>query len=739
MQRNLQKLTLLLCLLVAQWGFAQTRYVSPTGTDTGDCSNPAAPCQTIAFAINEAVAGNTIEIAAGTYTLAATVLINKSVTLLGTGASRPIIQGTGSADSQALLRVAATNVRIENLNIRVSQTGNALYGIRALSGANFDGIEIINNLIEATSTTPLFGSFGVFLDGSTVGASRNVSIQSNTITRSTTTGDFGRGVRLIRCTGTIGGTSAAQGNTIRGIYGLQLADMSSMTIQNNNFTAGLGVEFARPQANSSMQIINNIFTDGGVNAILLEIKDNVENNATVLIQGNNFASYQGNAIFLGRSRNVTVQGNTFTPAPAATDYVHIYINTKQRTNSALQPAFSSEADIFNNTFNGNGQAGGVGISIANSNDVCNFGNLRLGGTGTNANTFSNQIDTYIRLEALSGSSTTNPIFAGLAATNQTAVSQDFDATQNLFQVTGGTLRWPEMNFAQQTELEGRLIHRPDNAALGRLVPDPIVGDVIINSTVSNALCAGDANGSVEVSISGGAPAVAGVYNVSINSTPVQSGVTTAGVITFINLPAGTYTISANDGNGNSSTQEISIGTTSVLALTVSQDVSILRGQSTTLTASSPGSPSYTWSPAAGLNATTGSSVVASPSETTTYTVVADDGSCTASAQVTVTVLTQGRIALPNIFTPNNDGRNDTFVATGEGIQEVNFRIYNRLGQVVYQTNNVNELLNQGWDGTVNGRLQSSEAYVWVLQGKFIDGSELKTIDGKQSGTVILAR
>lgn len=738
MRRNLQKLTLLFCLLVTQWGFAQIRYVSPTGTDAGDCSNPASPCQSITFAIGVADAGNTIQVGIGTYNLATTVVINKSVTLRGVGTPGPTIQGTGNAASQALLQVAATNVRIENLNIRVSQTGNALYGIRALSGTNFDGVEIISNVIEATAAASLFGSFGIFLDGSAAGASRNVTIQSNTITRSTT-GDFGRGVRLIRCTGTIGGASTAEGNTIRGIYGLQMGVMSSMTIQSNNFTAGLGVEFARPQANSTMQILNNTFTDGGINTILLEIKDNVENNATVLIQGNDFASYQGNAIFLGRSRNVTVQGNTFTPAPAATDYVHVYVNTKQRTNSASQPAFSSEADIFNNTFNGNGQAGGVAISVANSNDVCDFGNLRLGGTGTNANTFSNQIETYIRLEALSGSSTTNPIFAGLAATNQTVVSQDFDATQNLFQVTGGSLRWPEMNFAQQTELEGRLLHRPDNAALGRLVPDPFVGNVVISSTITNALCAGDANGSVEVTISGGVPTVAGVYNVSINSTPVQSGTTTGGVFTFINLPAGTYTISANDGNGNSSTQEVTVGTTSVLALTVSEDVSILRGQSTTLTASSPGSPSYTWSPATGLSATTGNSVVASPTETTTYTVVADDGSCTVSAQIVVTVLTQGRIALPNIFTPNNDGRNDTFVATGEGIQEVNFRVYNRLGQVVYQTNNINELLNQGWDGTVNGRLQSSEAYVWVLQGKFIDGSELKTIDGKQSGTVILAR
>ncbi|RCH56409.1 hypothetical protein DJ568_00685 [Mucilaginibacter hurinus] len=67
--------------------------------------------------------------------------------------------------------------------------------------------------------------------------------------------------------------------------------------------------------------------------------------------------------------------------------------------------------------------------------------------------------------------------------------------------------------------------------------------------------------------------------------------------------------------------------------TVSPNVSICPGGSTTLTAT--GSASYTWSPATGLSATTGASVVASPSATTTYTVTY--GSCSPPKQVTVTV------------------------------------------------------------------------------------------------------
>lgn len=63
---------------------------------------------------------------------------------------------------------------------------------------------------------------------------------------------------------------------------------------------------------------------------------------------------------------------------------------------------------------------------------------------------------------------------------------------------------------------------------------------------------------------------------------------------------------------------------------------ICQGQSTTLTAS--GASTYVWSPAIGLSSTTGATVTASPSTTTTYTVTGTDvNGCTATSNVTVTV------------------------------------------------------------------------------------------------------
>jgi parallel beta-helix repeat protein len=66
-----------------------TRYVSPTGTDTGDCSNSGSPCLTINYAVGQANAGDTISVAAGTYT--ESVSVTEQLSLVGSGASNTII------------------------------------------------------------------------------------------------------------------------------------------------------------------------------------------------------------------------------------------------------------------------------------------------------------------------------------------------------------------------------------------------------------------------------------------------------------------------------------------------------------------------------------------------------------------------------------------------------------------------------------------------------------------------
>ncbi len=67
------------------------RKVATTGKDTGNCTK--SPCATIEYAINQASAGDTVDVAAGTYHQ--TVQITKPVLLQGSGSSRTTLDGTG--------------------------------------------------------------------------------------------------------------------------------------------------------------------------------------------------------------------------------------------------------------------------------------------------------------------------------------------------------------------------------------------------------------------------------------------------------------------------------------------------------------------------------------------------------------------------------------------------------------------------------------------------------------------
>ncbi len=97
-----------------------------------------------------------------------------------------------------------------------------------------------------------------------------------------------------------------------------------------------------------------------------------------------------------------------------------------------------------------------------------------------------------------------------------------------------------------------------------------------------------------------------------------------------------YTITGTDANGCQNTAKDTVTVNARPTVTLSPNVAICPGNSTTLTAS--GANTYVWSPSTGLSATTGASVTASPTVTTTYKVVGTNAAgCKDSTTVTVTV------------------------------------------------------------------------------------------------------
>jgi len=95
--------------------------------------------------------------------------------------------------------------------------------------------------------------------------------------------------------------------------------------------------------------------------------------------------------------------------------------------------------------------------------------------------------------------------------------------------------------------------------------------------------------------------------------------------------------------------------------------------------------------------------------------------------------------LPTLFSPNGDGTNDLFMLRGGAdITEIELSIYDREGNLVYSSDSLNELMQDGWDGTNEGAEQPQGAYVWVVRGTFSNGSPV-LINGEDTGIIRLAR
>jgi gliding motility-associated-like protein len=134
-----------------------------------------------------------------------------------------------------------------------------------------------------------------------------------------------------------------------------------------------------------------------------------------------------------------------------------------------------------------------------------------------------------------------------------------------------------------------------------------------------------------------------------------------------------------------------------------------------------GSPvvDYLWTPAIGLSCTACYSTIASPKNTTTYTIkVTDANGCINTDNIIITVVCNDKnIFIPNTFSPNNDGVNDWFYPRGTGLFAIqSMRIFNRWGQMIYQKTNLfpNDPT-AGWNGTYNGRLQNADVYTYIIE------------------------
>lgn len=73
-----------------------------------------------------------------------------------------------------------------------------------------------------------------------------------------------------------------------------------------------------------------------------------------------------------------------------------------------------------------------------------------------------------------------------------------------------------------------------------------------------------------------------------------------------------------------------------------------------------------------------------------------------------------RVMIPSAFTPNGNGENDLFRPKFFGLREMTFLIYNRWGELIFSTS---DLETNGWDGTINGKQASNDNYTYRFIGR----------------------
>jgi len=205
---------------------------------------------------------------------------------------------------------------------------------------------------------------------------------------------------------------------------------------------------------------------------------------------------------------------------------------------------------------------------------------------------------------------------------------------------------------------------------------------------------------------------------------ITSGNGTSSVVVQPSITQYVYlTAEANDGCIISDSVEVYVSYIDPLSVVATiSDTIVPTGEEVTLSAE-PDGYSYSWSPALNVENPNAQETTATVYETTIFTVIISDGVCTKTASVKVNpfpyICDEPFIFVPNAFTPNGDGENDLLIVRSLIVEDIIFRVYNRWGEMVYETNS----MHTSWDGTFRGKMLDPDVYDYYLEGHCIDGQE----------------
>lgn len=160
---------------------------------------------------------------------------------------------------------------------------------------------------------------------------------------------------------------------------------------------------------------------------------------------------------------------------------------------------------------------------------------------------------------------------------------------------------------------------------------------------------------------------------------------------------------------------------------------VAEGGSTILTAE-PAGYTYTWTPPFGLEDPNAQSTEALITQDQIFSVTFSDGKCSNSDTVLVRSAEfkceDPFIYVPNAFTPDGNGVNDVVKVLGPNIEKLNFAIYDRWGEKVFETQDQNKV----WDGTFRDMNCDPDVYVYYLEATCVGD-----LEHFQKGNITLIR
>ncbi len=147
---------------------------------------------------------------------------------------------------------------------------------------------------------------------------------------------------------------------------------------------------------------------------------------------------------------------------------------------------------------------------------------------------------------------------------------------------------------------------------------------------------------------------------------------------------------------------------------------------------------WDWQPPTYLSCTDCDAPISKLRQSTLYTVTATDNfGCKGSDTVMVNIVCkESLVSVPQIFSPNNDGKNDCFRITASGVKIItHFVIYGRNGNKVFERNNISPYDNNAsWDGMSNSAYLPTGTYIYIIQA-ICDAGQVYNLQG----TVTLLR